>query len=114
MYTDERMMAQVKKACQEVGDGKLYAPVVWLQDLDGVSLAHMAGTTLGMVKMTGKMDRCEDIIRVSNLISDNYPEFLRKVFIINCPKIFSLIWKVAQHFFDEGQKAKFEFFGMCL
>jgi hypothetical protein len=26
--------------------------------------------------------------------------------------MFHLMWRVAQHFFDEGQKAKFEFFGM--
>lgn len=109
MYTDERMMRQIKQATTEVG-GQIYAPVVWIEDLEGVSLAHMSGAVMGLVKMTGKMDRF-DCKLFFDTLSDNYPEFLRKVYIINCPKVFSLIWKVAQHFFDEGQKAKFEFFG---
>jgi len=99
MYQAERLFKQIDECCKEVG-GDVYSPLVWLEDLEGLGLGHMSSAVLNIVKMTGKMD------------SENYPESLRKVLIINCPKVFSVIWKVAQHFFDEGQKSKFEFFGV--
>eukprot|EP01126_Amoeba_proteus_P042686 TRINITY_DN464_c0_g1_i22.p1 TRINITY_DN464_c0_g1~~TRINITY_DN464_c0_g1_i22.p1 ORF type:complete len:296 (+),score=65.81 TRINITY_DN464_c0_g1_i22:873-1760(+) len=96
MYVGETIERDVRSVCK----GKdFYCPVFFLEDLEGVSMSHMSSSIMNMVKQTAKMD------------SDNYPESIRKVIIMNCPKVFSVLWGVAQYFFDENQKSKFEFYG---
>ena len=41
--------------------------------------------------------------------SDNYPETLRKVVIVNVPTVFSMIWSGVQYLWDAKQVAKFQF-----
>jgi hypothetical protein len=70
-------------------------------DLEPASLAHLANQkVLNVVDMLAKIDQ------------DNYPECLRKVYLINSTKIFSMIWNIIQYFFDENTKAKFSFYGI--
>jgi hypothetical protein len=46
------------------------------------------------------------------LYSDNYPETLRKVVIVNVPTVFSMIWSGVQYLWDAKQVAKFQFICM--
>jgi hypothetical protein len=69
-------------------------------DLEPASLGHLTNRkVLDVVDMLAKIDQ------------DNYPECLRKVYLINSTKIFSMIWNIIQYFFDENTKAKFSFYG---
>jgi len=99
VFQYERIGKQQKACVEELG-GDIYAATVWIEDLEGTSLAHLGGNIMNFISQTAKMD------------SDYYPEGLRKVFIVNTPRIFHIIWKVAVHFFDEHQKSKLTFFGI--
>jgi len=66
-----------------------------VEDLGEIGLSH-----LGMVHILKAFTQID---------SDNYPETMLKVVIVNVPGIFSLIWKAVQYFWDEKQKAKFQF-----
>lgn len=79
--------------------GETFSPTFAVEDLNGIGLGHLKGPTIGVLKEFTKID------------SENYPEGLRKVIIINVPSVFSMIWKVVQYFFDARQKSKFEFLG---
>jgi metal transporter CNNM len=66
-----------------------------IEDLADLGLDH-----LGMVNILKAFTQID---------SDNYPETLLKVVIVNVPSIFSLIWKAVQYFWDAKQQAKFQF-----
>jgi len=66
-----------------------------VEDIGGIGMGHLS--MVNVLKQFTKID------------SDNYPETLRKVVIINVPTIFSFVWSAVQYFWDENQKAKFEF-----
>ena len=42
------------------------------------------------------------------MASDNYPETMGNLFIVNAPMMFSGIWKVAKGFLDERTRKKIE------
>eukprot|EP00948_MAST-09A_sp_MAST-9A-sp1_P001062 g1062.t1 len=73
------------------------AKIVVIQDLKGLSLGHLIG-----ISIFGK------IIGVS---SANYPERVKKVFIVRAPGIFMMVWGLVKHIFDARQRAKFFFLG---
>ena len=41
-----------------------------------------------------------------NVAQNNYPETLYRMFIINVPMLFSIIWTVAKHFVDKKTQNK--------
>eukprot|EP01127_Copromyxa_protea_P005458 TRINITY_DN15389_c0_g1_i1.p1 TRINITY_DN15389_c0_g1~~TRINITY_DN15389_c0_g1_i1.p1 ORF type:complete len:424 (+),score=94.08 TRINITY_DN15389_c0_g1_i1:22-1293(+) len=95
VWGNEVAMKQRIDIMNELG-GEHFSPSFAVEDLRGISLAHVKGPTVAVLKEFARVD------------SENYPEGLRKVIII-VPGIFNLIWKVVQYFFDARQKAKFEF-----
>lgn len=82
--------------CKEFGNTHA-SSTTGVEDLEGLGMAHMNTALLAVLKEFTKID------------SDNYPESLRKVFIVNVPSVFNLIWKMVQYFWDENQKSKFQF-----
>jgi len=66
-----------------------------VEDLGEIGTSHLSMASL--LKVFTQID------------SDNYPETLRKVVIVNVPSMFSFIWSAVQYFWDENQKKKFQF-----
>mmetsp|Transcript_23444 Transcript_23444/g.48816 ORF Transcript_23444/g.48816 Transcript_23444/m.48816 type:complete len:475 (-) Transcript_23444:35-1459(-) len=65
-------------------------------DLDGVTFKQLGGETMKVVK------------RLITSDSDNYPDTLRKLYIINAPGIFNFIWKMIRPLLDPVTLAKIE------
>lgn len=47
----------------------------------------------------------------ASITQDNYPETLGKMFIINAPMLFSVIWAVAKAFIDKKTQKKISIIG---
>eukprot|EP00906_Rhabdomonas_costata_P029200 RCo041227 len=70
-----------------------------VMDMDGLSLKQATKQALDFYKLTGAVDEA------------NYPEELNCVFVINASTIFTTLWKVVKHFFDEGVRSKVRILG---
>lgn len=96
VWVCEMLHAEREQIYEETG---LYGALTVIEDLEPASLGHLANQkVLNVVDMLAKIDQ------------DNYPECLRKVYLVNSTKIFSMIWNIIQYFFDENTKAKFSFY----
>lgn len=86
-----------------------------VEDLTGLGMGHLQLTDL--LKAFTQIDKYNFLFRFIffqdylPLISDNYPNTLRKVVVVNVPTMFSLIWNAVQYFWDAKQVAKFQFIG---
>ena len=49
-------------------------------------------------------------IQVVQIYEANYPELLRRVFVINAPKIFSILYSMALPFIHERTRSKIQIF----
>ena len=47
----------------------------------------------------------------SSVASDNYPEILGRMFIVNAPFFFTGIWTMCKPFLDDGTKKKITILG---
>eukprot|EP01130_Rhizamoeba_saxonica_P012022 TRINITY_DN502_c0_g1_i2.p1 TRINITY_DN502_c0_g1~~TRINITY_DN502_c0_g1_i2.p1 ORF type:complete len:279 (-),score=66.61 TRINITY_DN502_c0_g1_i2:117-953(-) len=63
---------------------------VFIQDLTGLGRKHIYRPALKVIETTTYID------------SDNHPEMLRKLYILNCPRIFSGVWRMISHWFDKN------------
>jgi len=68
-------------------------------DLKGLKFADLSSENIDFVKAIAKVD------------SDNYPETMGKMVIINTPGIFNFAWKVISGFLDPGTVKKVEVLG---
>ena len=50
-------------------------------------------------------------IQLVQLYEGNYPELLRRVYVINAPKIFSVLYSMLKPFMHEKTKNKIQIFG---
>ena len=64
-------------------------------DLAGLTLRHASASTLAVLKHRTRLEE------------DNYPEVVKRVFIINAPALFTATWGLVRHFLDDGTAAKF-------
>lgn len=85
----EKMMREASKA---VGADRHQLTVI--VDLDGYSMRLASPATLGVLH---KRTRLEE---------DNYPELLKRLFLINSPSLFATVWSVVAYFMDEGTRSK--------
>ncbi len=53
----------------------------------------------------------ETTVKVVQIVEGMYPEILYRVYIINAPKIFSILYSVLLPFIDERTKKKIQIFG---
>jgi len=68
-----------------------------IEDLKGLSWAHTDG--IGLLKKLAQID------------DNNYPENLKKLFLINCPTLFTMIWKAVKPFLNENTIKKIRICG---
>jgi len=73
--------------------------IVVVMDMNGLSYSHLDKRAYAFVNEISKIDQA------------NYPEHLKKCFIINCPMIFTAAWKVIQAFLDQRTKEKVKLLG---
>jgi len=77
---------------------RLGAPVgyIYIMDLNGLSMHHYTSSSISILKQIQAID-------------DNfYPEFLRKVIVINTPTVFTLFWKIGKMVMHQQSIAKFD------
>eukprot|EP01129_Flabellula_baltica_P012602 TRINITY_DN5708_c0_g1_i1.p1 TRINITY_DN5708_c0_g1~~TRINITY_DN5708_c0_g1_i1.p1 ORF type:complete len:373 (-),score=62.48 TRINITY_DN5708_c0_g1_i1:37-1155(-) len=67
----------------------------FVQDLSELSMKSLYPPGIGIVSKLSAIDKA------------NYPESVRKVYIINVPTLFSLVWKTIKGFFEPGLVRKF-------
>mmetsp|Transcript_77119 Transcript_77119/g.221593 ORF Transcript_77119/g.221593 Transcript_77119/m.221593 type:complete len:679 (+) Transcript_77119:187-2223(+) len=65
-----------------------------LCDLTGLGLHNLTPSVYKIVQMIAKIDQ------------DNYPENLAKMYIINAPVMFNMVWKVVRKFLERETKQK--------
>lgn len=68
-------------------------------DVQDMKLSQVTREFLTLVKGIAAIDK------------DQYPETLGKLFIINVPSVFPLVWRTVQFFLDPATAAKIEIFG---
>jgi hypothetical protein len=47
----------------------------------------------------------------ANLASDNYPEIMKSMYVVNAPFLFSGVWAVCKGFVDEKTRSKIHIIG---
>jgi len=108
MTEDEFLVSQVQtlewqnsvvfpEASRRAGEPITQVINVW--DLKGLTLSAFNSKVRAFVK------------KASGLAQDNYPEGLYAAYIINAPKIFSMIWAVVKQFLDPKTVAKVHIYG---
>ena len=65
-----------------------------LCDLTGLGIHNLTPSVYKIVQMIAKIDQ------------DNYPENLAKMYIINAPVMFNMVWKVVRKFLERETKQK--------
>ncbi len=74
--------------------GKVQYQLTLVQDLKGLSMSHAHNVAI-------------DMLRKGAFIDDNmYPERLKVAFIVNAPRVFSIIWNIVKFFFHANTRAK--------
>jgi len=79
---------------------KGYCPgCIMVEDLSNLGMSFVDKKIMELLKLVVKID------------SDYYPAILRKFFIINTPRVFTMVWAVVKKFFDQATLEKFEILG---
>jgi len=87
------------RSCRDGSDSDCYIGAVFVEDLTGLTLAHLLGQNLNML---GKLSTTESLY---------YPETIRRAYFINTPNTFYTLWKVCKKFLDPGTIGKVEILG---
>jgi len=87
LYIQELCAKEQRRLMFEEKAGS-YAGIVFVYDLSSLTIAHLSPANYNMFQQFNLYD------------SNNYPETLRRVFLINSPSIFTMGWKVAKKFLD--------------
>eukprot|EP01130_Rhizamoeba_saxonica_P011691 TRINITY_DN486_c0_g2_i1.p1 TRINITY_DN486_c0_g2~~TRINITY_DN486_c0_g2_i1.p1 ORF type:complete len:397 (-),score=102.35 TRINITY_DN486_c0_g2_i1:506-1651(-) len=91
LYDQELREKQIYDLCIERG---YYTGAIFVQDLTGLGWKHMYKPALNLLQKSTYMD------------ADNYPELIRKLYIVNCPHVFQIIWKIISPWFDKKSLEK--------
>jgi len=94
IYTQELSSIERKKILSEEKDSSEYASTVYIQDLQDLTISHLSKHNFQMMNVFTDCD------------SLNYPETVRKVYIINAPSAWALGWKVSKGFLDPSTMKK--------
>eukprot|EP01124_Arcella_intermedia_P000096 TRINITY_DN10052_c0_g1_i1.p1 TRINITY_DN10052_c0_g1~~TRINITY_DN10052_c0_g1_i1.p1 ORF type:complete len:301 (+),score=82.45 TRINITY_DN10052_c0_g1_i1:126-1028(+) len=76
-----------------------YPGCLMVEDLSGLGMHFVDKKILDILQEAVQLD------------ADYYPAVLRKFYLINTPKVFSMIWGVVKGFFDKATLDKFEVLG---
>eukprot|EP01129_Flabellula_baltica_P001348 TRINITY_DN11228_c0_g1_i1.p1 TRINITY_DN11228_c0_g1~~TRINITY_DN11228_c0_g1_i1.p1 ORF type:complete len:371 (-),score=85.00 TRINITY_DN11228_c0_g1_i1:58-1170(-) len=90
-----------EQECRELLARELYeehgftAGTIFIQDLSGIGMKNLYRPGLNLISKLSEIDKA------------NYPEIVRKMFLINAPTVFPLVWKIGKAFFDPDVIKKF-------
>jgi len=87
LYIQELCSKELRRLINEE-KSDTYAGIVYVYDLSSLTLSHLSRANYHMFQVFNSFD------------ANNYPETLRRVFLINAPSIFTMCWKVAKKFLD--------------
>jgi len=87
LYIQELVAKETRRICAEEKPGT-YGAVVYVYDLVSLTLSHLTRANHNMFE---KFNVCD---------ANNYPENVRRVYLINSPAVFTVGWKVAKKFLD--------------
>ncbi|CAJ1377221.1 unnamed protein product [Effrenium voratum] len=91
MYNAECVMASLDCYRQQGGCG---FQVTVIADLEGVDMSVLDRRLLALSKELGKIE------------SENYPEVLKRVIVVNAPWVFPILFQMVKRFLDAGSIAK--------
>jgi hypothetical protein len=94
----EKVHSQVFPACSEALGTNVRLSIV-LVDLNGMTMKHLSKKVYGFLKI------------ISGITQEYYPEILHKMFIVNAPKIFTIMWSIIKPWIDKRTKAKISIIG---
>jgi hypothetical protein len=99
LYNVEVMERENRKIVDTHG---FSAGTILIENLEDLSTGHMYGKVVKLI--TGIAARDEV----------SYPESIRKIYIVNPPAVFSVVWAIMKPFIEERTQAKFSFGRMSL
>ncbi|KAM4808893.1 SEC14-like protein 2 [Rhinophrynus dorsalis] len=96
MKTKMRDCEVLHRACREQTDklGRKVEEVVMIYDVEGLGLKHLWKPA---VELYGE---------VLTMFEDNYPEALKRLFVIKAPKLFPVAYNLIKHFLSEDTRRK--------
>ena len=107
IWQTDNLVANIFPVCSKI-KGTRVSFNLSIVDLDGISLSFLSKQILKFIQYAAKMAQ------------DNYPEIMGKfhnfltnfrVFLINCPKMISVLWAGVKGFIDKKTRTKFTFLG---
>jgi hypothetical protein len=102
IYAYERLLHVVFPEVTKRNNGTVIEQSVTILDLDG----------LAFTKILSKRNEIQQFLKLtSGIAQDNYPEIMGKLFIINAPFLFSMLWSVVKSFLDEKTANKIQIIG---
>jgi len=84
----ERVMRRVSR---KVGRDRSH--MTCIIDLKGLSLRHISRGTLNVLQQRTRLEE------------DNYPEVVKRVFLVNTPAFFASVWGIVKLFMDQGARS---------
>jgi len=97
LYMQELGAKELKKILDDKKE--TYAGIVYIYDLSSLTLSHLSPSNYNLFQEFNTID------------ANNYPEVVRRVFLINAPAVFTMGWKVAKKFVDPATIKKIEILG---
>jgi len=94
IYNVEIMERENRKVVEKNG---FSAGTILIEDLEELSTSHLYGKVTKLIQGISSRDEV------------SYPESIRKVYIVNPPAVFSLVWALMRPFIEERTQAKFSF-----
>lgn len=88
----ERMYLECRKQSEKLG--RRVEEVVMIYDVEGLGLKHLWKPAVDLY--------CE----VLQMFEDNYPEALKRLFVIKAPKLFPVAYNLVKHFLSEDTRRK--------
>jgi len=94
LYNVELMEMENRKIVEKNG---LTAGTILIEELQDLTTSHMHGKVTKLITSISARDEA------------SYPESIRKVYIVNPPTIFQMVWAIMKPFIEERTQAKFAF-----
>lgn len=102
VYQYERTLHTINPFLSERA-GKNIEQTITILDLDG----------LGFTKIMSKRSEIQGLLKLtSSIAQNNYPEVMGKLFVINAPMFFKMLWGFAEKFIDEKTAKKIVILGI--
>jgi len=94
IYNVEIMERENRKIVEKNG---FSAGTILIEDLEELGTSHLYGKVTKLIQSISSRDEV------------SYPESIRKVYIVNPPAVFSLVWALMKPFIEERTQSKFSF-----